>query len=362
MLKKLDRYILWKFISTFLFTILIFSMIAAIIDFSEKIEKFIETPITAKQIWIDYYPNFIMFINGLLWPLFTLIAVIFFTSRLAYNSEIISILNAGVSFRRLLYPYMFGAAIIALLHFLGNHYVIPNGNNTMLNIVHKYIHTDDDKGKTQDVHLFISPDTKVYVKSYYKADSSMREFRIEQFRGNELIYFLKANSGKWMPEEEKWRLNNYEIRKFDGMQEELIIGKGKQMDTTINLRPSDFVDYLNQHTMMNTPQLKEYIQKQKARGVGNVQKYEIELYRRSAEPLTIIILTLIGVPIAARKVRGGLGLHLALGIGIGAMFIFLSRFAIVFASGQSIPILVGIWMPNLIFAAIAFYLVSQAQR
>jgi lipopolysaccharide export system permease protein len=362
MLKKLDRYILGKFLSTFVFTILIFSMIAAIIDFSEKIEKFIETPITAKEIWIDYYPNFIMFINGLLWPLFTLIAVIFFTSRLAYNSEIISIFNAGVSFRRLLYPYLLGATFIAILHFIGNHYVIPNGNNTMLNIVHQYIHTNEDKGQTQDVHLFISPDTKVYVKSYYKADSSIREFRIEQFEANELVYYLKANSAKWLPKKEKWRLNNYEIRKFNDMEEDFIIGRGKQMDTTINLRPADFVDYLNQHTMMNTPLLKSYIQKQKSRGVGNVQKYEIELYRRSAEPFTIIILTLIGVPIAARKVRGGLGLHLALGIGIGAMFIFLSRFAIVFASGQSIPILVGIWMPNLVFLIIALYLVSRAQR
>jgi hypothetical protein len=147
----------------------------------------------------------------------------------------------------------------------------------------------------------------VYVKSYYKADSSIREFRIEQFEANELVYYLKANSAKWLPKKEKWRLNNYEIRKFNDMEEDFIIGRGKQMDTTINLRPADFVDYLNQHTMMNTPLLKSYIQKQKSRGVGNVQKYEIELYRRSAEPFTIIILTLIGVPIAARKVRGGLG-------------------------------------------------------
>lgn len=362
MLKKLDLYIVKKFLSTFFFTVLIFSMIGAIIDFSEKIKKFIEEPITIKEIYFDYYVNFIMYINGLLWPLFTLIAVIFFTSRMAYNSEIISILNAGVSFRRLLYPYMVAATFIAFIHFVGNHYFIPIGNNKMLNVVHTYIHKNEDKGKTQDVHLFVSPDTKVYVKSYYKADSSIREFRIEQFKDNKLIYFLKANSAKWLREEEKWRLGNYEIRTFDGMKESLTIGKGKQMDTTLNLSPQDFVDYKAQHTMMDTPTLSSYINKQKNRGVGNVQKYEIELHRRSAEPFTIYILTLIGVSIAARKVRGGMGLHLALGIGIGALFVFLSRFAVVFATGQAIPILLGIWMPNIIFSVVALYLVSKAQR
>ncbi|MEL7121716.1 MAG: LptF/LptG family permease, partial [Bacteroidota bacterium] len=176
MLKILDRYLLKKFMSAFFFTALIFSMIALIIDFSEKIEKFIEEPITTKQIFVDYYPSFILYINGLLWPLFTLISVIFFTSRLAYNSEIISILNAGVSFRRFLRPYLIGAGFIATLLLIGNHYVIPNGNNVMLDIVHKYIHKNDDKGQKQDVHLFVTPDTKIYVKTFFKDDSSIRNF------------------------------------------------------------------------------------------------------------------------------------------------------------------------------------------
>ncbi len=362
MLKKLDAYIVRKFLATFFFTAMIFSLIAVTIDFSEKIKKFIEEPITTKEIYIDYYMNFIMFINGLLWPLFTLIAVIFFTSRMANNSEIISIFNAGVSFRRLLYPYMLAASVIAVIHFLTGHFVIPNGNDKMLDVVHTYIHKDEDKGKTQDVHLFVSPDTKIYVKSYYKGDSSIREFRMEQFEANELVYYLKANSAKWLKEEKKWQLKNYEIRTFDDMQESLVIGRGKQIDTAINLTPADFIDYKAQQTMMNTPELLAFIDKQRSRGVGNVQKYQIEYHRRSAEPFTIYILTLIGVAIAARKIRGGLGLHLALGIGIGALFVFLSRFAIVFASGQAIPIILGIWMPNIIFTAVALYLISTAQK
>ncbi len=362
MLKKLDQYIIRKFLSTFFFTVLIFTMISVIIDFSEKVEKFIEEPITKQEIFIGYYPNFILFIDGLLWPLFTLIAVIFFTSRMAYNSEIISIFNAGVSFQRLMRPYLVAATFIAGLHMVGNHYFIPKGNKTRLDIVHTYIWRDNDKGKTQDVHMFLSPDTKVYINYYRKRDSTARKFRLERFEGNELVYLLKANTAEWMGPPDKWKLRNYEIRKFDGMEEELILGNGKEIDTTLALTPADFVDYKDQHTMMTTAQLNKYIDNQMQRGIGNTQKYEIEKHRRTAEPFTIFILTIIGLSIAARKVRGGVGLHLAMGIGIGALYIFFSRFAIVFAAGQSIPILLGIWLPNLVFSLVAVYLARYAQK
>lgn len=362
MLKKLDRYIIKKFLKTFFFTVLIFSMISAIIDFSEKVEKFIEEPITKHEIIVDYYPNFILHIAGLLWPLFTLIAVIFFTSRLAYNSEIISIFNAGVSFRRLMRPYLLAATFIAGLHFVGNHWFIPKGNKTRLDIVHTHIWRDNDKGKTRDVHMFLEPGTKVYINYYRKRDSTARKFRIERFENHELVYLLKAASAEWMGPPNQWRLRNYEIRTFDGLEEELILGKGKQIDTTLNLTPDDFVDYKEQHTMLTTPQLMQYINAQKNRGVGNTKKYEIEVYRRTAEAFTIFILTIIGMAIAARKVRGGLGFHLALGVGISAIFIFLSRFAIVFATGQAIPVLLGIWVPNIVFSFVAAYLVVNAQK
>lgn len=361
-MKQLDKYIIKKFLSTFFFTVLIFTMISVIIDFSEKVEKFIEEPITIKEILVDYYPNFILFIDGLLWPMFTLIAVIFFTSRMAYNSEIISIFNAGVSFRRLMRPYLISASIIACLHLIGNHWFIPKGNKKRLDIEHTYIWKDNDKGKTRDVHMFVSPDTKVYINYFRKRDSTARQFRLERFAEGRLAYLLKANTAEWNGTENKWRLKNYEIRTFDGFKESLVLGKGKEIDTTLNLTPSDFVDYLNQQTMLTTPDLQKHINKQRERGVGNTQKYEIELHRRTAEAFTIFILTLIGMSIAARKVRGGMGLHLAMGVGIGAVFIFLSRFSIVFATGQTIPVLLGIWIPNVIFALVAIFLLSKAQK
>ncbi|HMQ90959.1 MAG TPA: LptF/LptG family permease [Flavilitoribacter sp.] len=362
MLKTLDRYIIKKFLSTFFFTALIFTLISVVIDYSEKVNKFIESEITKREIVLGYFPNFIVFIDGLLWPLFTLIAVIFFTSRMAYNSEIISILNAGVSFRRLMRPYLLTAVFIAVLHLIGNHYYIPKGNKIRLDIEHKYFSHDNDKGRTTDVHMFVAPNTKVYINRFNKRDSTVRNFRLERFDSNQLVYLLKATSAEFLGPPDKWRLRNYEIRTFNGSSESLTIGRGQQIDTTINLLPEDFVDFIEQQSMMTTAQLKAYIHKQRTRGVGNLEKYLVELYRRSAEPFTILILTVIGVAVAARKVRGGMGLHLAIGISIGALYIFMSRFAIVFANGQAIPPIVGIWLPNIIFTFVAALLVVRAQK
>lgn len=362
MLKILDWYILKKFLGTFFFTVLIFTMIALVIDFSEKVEKFIEEPITNKEILLDYYPNFALYIAGLLWPLFTLIAVIFFTSRLASNSEVISIFNAGVSFRRYMRPYLIGAAFLALLNLFGNHFFIPLGNKKYFKIMYTYLARDDDKGKIQNVHLFVSPDTKVYIEFYRKRDTTARGFRIEHFENNQLTSLLKAESARWVGPPGKWKLNSYEVHTFQGLKEQLTIRRGEQLDTMLNLTPDDFVDYKEQHSMMTTPELQRYIKNQLKRGVGNTDKYEVELYRRTADAFTIFILTVIGMAIASRKVRGGIGMHLAIGIAIGAAFIFLSRFSIVFATGKIIPPLLGIWLPNICFATVALLLVSKAQK
>lgn len=362
MLNIFDRYIASKFLKTFFFVVLIFAMIASVIDFSEKVEKFIETDITTYQITVEYYPNFVIYISGLLWPLFTLISVIFFTSRMAFNSEIISVFNAGISFQRLIRPYLIVATFLALMHLLGNHYFIPNGNKTRLDIERQYIWRNNDKGKKDNVHMFLSPDTKIYVNSYSKRDSSARNFMLERYEDGQLVYLLKANPAEWLGPPNKWRLKNYQIRTFNDMNESLEIGVGEELDTTLNLKPSDFVDFLNQQYEMTTPELRAFINDKAKRGTGGSEKYEIELYRRSAEPFTILILTLIGVAIAARKVRGGIGFHLALGIGVGAMYILLSRFAIVFANGQVLHPMLGIWLPNIVFGAVAAVLVTKAQK
>ena len=362
MLKKLDRYIVGKFLSTFLYVSLIFTQIAIVIDFSEKVEEFIDEQVAISEIIFDYYINFILWINGLLWPLYALIAVIFFTSRLAYNSEIISVLSAGVSFRRLMRPYLIGACTIAFFHLLGNHFLIPYGNKSKLDFENAYVWKESERGKTRDIHMFIRPEEKVYVRFYKKKDSTALDIRLERFQDNQLVYMLKARKAEWIEPPYYWKLQNYEIREFDGMQEEIYLGKGESMDTIIHMTPQDFIYYDNQKERMLTPELKAEIAKEQSRGLNNTKTYFIEIYRRWADSITIIILTLIGLAVASRKVRGGMGLHLAIGIAIGAIFIFLTRFSQTFAMSPTFPAWLGVWLPNIIFGSIALYLISRAQK
>ena len=206
-----------------------------IIDFSDKVEDFIEEPVTLQQIVVDYYVNWIIWINGLLFPLYVLIAVVFFTSRMAYNSEIISILNAGVSFRRLMLPYLVASGFLTGLHLLGNHLVIPLANETHYNFQHTYIFKYSEKGKQNDIHLFVEPNTKVYVERYHKKSTTANNFRIERIENNQLTYLFNAKKAKWKGPPNIWTFENYEIRTFDGNKESILLGHGEKIDTTVNI-------------------------------------------------------------------------------------------------------------------------------
>lgn len=359
-MKKLDWYIVGKFLSTFFFTVIIFSMVTLIIDFSEKVERFIETEnITKSIIAFEYFPTFLLFILGFLWPMLTLISVVFFTSRLANNSEILSMLNAGMSFRRLLRPYWVASGFLFILYLVGVHYIIPKANAHRGMIDRVYFSRNRDQGKTSNVHFFVAPGTKVFMTHYSKRDSTARNFRIERIEDSELVSLTKASRAKYV--DGAWRLDNYEIRHFDGLEETIEVGGPRTLDTVINLQPADFVEYQEEQSGLTTPQLIDRIRRQRDRG-ANSRKYEVELARRSAEPFTIFILTLIGVSVAGRKVRGGVGIQLALGIFIGALFVFISRFASTISAASDLPVYLGMWMPNLIFAAAAIWLATRAQR
>lgn len=371
MLKKIDWYIISKYLKTFFFTVLLFTMVSVIIDFSSQVDKFVEEPCTKQEIIMDYYLAFIPWINGLLFPLFALISVIFFTSRMAYNSEIISILNAGVSFRRMMVPYLVASSVICGLHLFGNHYIIPLGNKSKVDFEHKYIYKNEDKGKTRDVHLLLNRDevantqSKAYVRFYRKRDTSAKDLILENFENNRLVFRLKAKTARWIASKDSinnWALKDYEIRTFDGDKETMRFGVRQTIDTVLNLYPQDFVYYENDKLTLTTPELNEAIALQRQRGVKTTKSYEIEILRRTAEPITIIIVTLIGMAIASRKVRGGLGLHLALGIAIGAVYVFLSKFSTTFATNQTLSPVFAVWMPNILFTGILGYLVSKAQK
>ncbi len=363
MLRIIDRYIIKKYLSTFFFVALIFTAISVAIDFSDKVEDFIEEPVTKIQIIKEHYINFVLFINGMLWPIFAMISVIFFTSRMASDSEIISILNAGVPYRRMLRPYLIAASIITTLLLLGNHLLIPLGNKVRLDFEHKYIYKFSDKGKKSDVHLFIGPDVKVYAHNWAQSDSSINRFRMERIKDGEVTWILEANRAKWKGEPNKWQLEDYSIRTFSGNAETFIKKKNTEvLDTAFNLYPNDFSQFVTDKDTYSTPVLYSIIAEKRQRGLSNTRAYEIELHRRTADAFTIIILTIMGFTIAGRKVRGGIGLHLAIGIGLGAIFVFLSRFSATFATSYNFPILLGVWIPNLIFGLISVQLLRTAQK
>jgi lipopolysaccharide export system permease protein len=302
-----------------------------------------------------------LFVNGLLWPLFTLITVVYFTSRLSANNEILAIFNMGVGLRRIALPYLFCAILLAAFSLAANHYLIPRGNKIWLGMQYQYLTTDQDKGKTRNVHLFVAPDTKVYIGRYNRRDSTGHNFRLERYRGQELTSYLKARAIKWVGPPDHWRLRDYETHHIRGLSKEVAVFPGT-LDTTFNLIPDDFVDYKDQHFMLTTPELEQYIGRQKAKGINNTGKYEAEKHRRTADAFTVCILTFLGLAIAGRKSRGGTGWNMALGLGLGALFLFLSRFSVVFVTGQVLPLVLGIWLPNIIFGLITLYLITKAQQ
>jgi lipopolysaccharide export system permease protein len=359
-MKLLDQYLIRKYLSTVFFVLLIVTMISAAIDVSDKVQSFISKPCTAKEILLMYYPGFMIHMTGLLMPIYTLIGVVFFTSRLAFNAEILSILNAGVSFQRLLKPYLIAGCIVGGLHLMINHFIAPVFNKSRLNFERTYIWSDQDKGKTSNVHILLEPQVKAYVRGYNKASKTASGLRLEYFEGNRVLSILDAESATFKKEPNHWELTNYTIRTFDGLRESFQ-KINVPLDTAINLEPRDFVYFNNQNEEMTTPELYEASARDLARGAFN-KSYEIETHRRTADAATNIILTVIGLALAGRKVRGGMGLHIAMAVGIGALFVLLSKFASSFASSGTVPIAVGMWIPNLIFIGVAVFLVVKAQK
>ncbi len=362
MLTIFDRYIIKKYLTTFFFSAFLFTLLSVVIDFSEKVESFIESGASVSLIITEYYINFIPWINGILWPLFALLAVVFFTSRLAINSEIVAALSAGMSYSRLLRPYMIAACTLAAIHFAGGHYFIPEGNKAFINFDNTYLSPGNIKTKAQNVHIFLNPDSKIFIRNYRRSDTSMSGVFLEVFEDGELITLIKAERMKWLESPSRWTLHDYQIRSFDGDKESLVIGKGLSFDTTLNLMPQDFVRYHNQREMMTSHELREFIAYENAKGLGKARKMVTELHRRNADPFTIIVLTLIAVAIAGRKSRGGVGVHLAIGVSMGALYIILSRFSITFANQLPLPIGISVWLPNIVFSFIALILLFRAQK
>lgn len=358
MIKKLDWYIIKKFIGTFAYALLIMAVIASVIDYSEKVKDFVEHKATFKDI-AGYYQNFIPHILALLFALFIFIATIFFTSKLAYKSEIIAILATGVSYNRFLRPYIIGAGFLCLIFLWANHYLIPLANKNRINFENKFIH-EKVAYSDQNVHLRLSPNLYVYVQNYdYNANSGYR-FSSEKVKGTLLLEKITAERITYDSLKKEWKLFNVVRRKNNGLKEELNLLP--ELTMKYPFVPKDLYEDDAVKETLTTTQLNTLIAREKLRGRENLNVYYIEKYRRSAQPAAGFILCIIGVFISSKKVRGGSGLHLAIGIAISAIYMLLLQLSQTFSTKADLNPLIAVWIPNFIFAFVAYILYRREVR
>ncbi len=359
-LKILDIYVIRKFLGTFLLSIVLILSIVVIFDLSEKIDDFLESGAKLNVILFDYYLNFIPYFGVLFSSLFAFIAVIYFTSRMAYNTEIIAILNSGMSFRRFLLPYAISATLIAGVSFYLSDQVIPEANKVKLDFEERYVKKAPINFKTKDFHRQIEPGIYVYLHSYSNVSKVGYQFTIEKFVDGELVSKMSADQIRWDTTVNKWRARRYYIRTIDGLKE--TIEEGRQIDTTLAMHPDDFKIRLTIVETMSLKELDEFIQEQLMKGETNVTSYQIERHNRIAFPFSTFILTLIGVTVSSRKMRGGVGMQIALGVVFAFTYLLFTQFSKQFAIGGMLPVMAAVWLPNVFFLIIALFLTRMAPK
>ena len=356
MLTILDRYIIKNFLGTYVFSIILIISIAVVFDFNEQLDKFLKNDAPVKAILFSYYLNFIPYYINLFSALFVFISVIFFTSKLADNSEIIAMLASGTSFRRLMKPYMISAGIIALISFLLTSFIIPPANVVRINFQNKYI---KNKAVTyaERIQIQIEPGVIAYFNRYDNNDKMGFYFSLDKFEGQELVSRLTANRIQY-DSLYNWTIYDYAIREFDGMREH--ITTGTKTDTVLTIVPSDFLISSNDFEQMTTPALYKHIQRQKDRGIGNIQSFEIEYHKRFASIASAFILTVIGASLSSRKVKGGMGLNIGIGLLLSVSYILFMTLSSTFAVSGLVSPLIAAWIPNVIFIGIAILLYNRA--
>ena len=358
-LKRIDRYIIKKFLSTYIFLIAIVILIAIIFDYNEKIDKFTQSHVSFERIIFDYYLNFIPYSSNLFSPLFVFIAVIFFTSKLAGNSEIIAMKSTGMSFRRLLRPYMIAAGLIAITTFLLGAYVIPRGNVQRVEFDNTYI---KKKKSTiaENVQMQVDTGVVAYITHFDNESKSGYGFSLDKFIDKKLISHLTAQNIQYDTLSDRrysWTLHMYRIRTLKGMRE--TITSGEKLDTIVMMEPSDFFYVKNQQETMTLPQLNEFIHKQKLRGAPNISTFEVEYHKRFAMPFAAFILTIIGVSLSSQKRKGGMGFSLGIGLALSFGYILFQTISATFATNAGFPAMLAVWIPNIVFAIIAYILYQR---
>ena len=356
----IDWYIIRKFIGTDIFSIILIISIGVVFDFNENLSKFTQYHAPWRAIIFDYYANFIPYYANLLSPLFVFIAVIFFTSKLAGNSEIIAIMSSGMSFKRMLRPYMFTCVLIAGTTYYLNSYVIPHGNVVLQNFNSLYRNSKKNTS-AENVQLMVGKGVTAYIQHY---DDQMKRgygFCLDKLEDKKLISHMTATEIQYdtiSDSKYHWRAFNWKIRTLKGLREHIV--SGEQRDTVILMEPTDLVYSKGQQETFTSPQLLSYISRQTARGSGNVVPYEVEFHKRIAMSFASFILTIIGASLSARKRKGGMGLYLGIGLALSTAYILLQTISATFAIQANTPPMLAAWIPNIIFIVIAYFCYRQA--
>jgi lipopolysaccharide export system permease protein len=358
-LKKIDLYIIKKFLGTFFFILLLLVMIAVVIDLSEKIDNFIKSDASWSMIFSQYYLNFIPHISALLGPFFVLVAVVFFTSQLASRSEIIAMTSGGISFYRLMLPYFVGALVLGGILFYTNHYLVPNSNKERLAFEWEHL-TSWKNYWLMNVHRKIDDNAYLYFARYTTETHTGLKMSLEKIEGNELTYKLNSDKAVWNDSLQTWHIETYTIRTFeDGIEQ---ISRGDAIDTSFGFSPENLGVVISSKDEMTTPELKAHIKDLQDAGQDNIVFYSLELHRRTASVFSLIILTIIGYSLASRKVRGGLGLHIVTAIILAGLFELTSKFTTTYTTNAGLDAFWGIWIPNFVFIGIAILFVRFAQK
>ena len=359
---RLDWYIIRKFIGTYIFSIVLIISIALVFDFNENLSKFTKYHAPWRAIVFDYYANFIPYYSNLFSPLFVFIAVIFFTSKLAGNSEIIAMLSSGVSFRRLMRPYMISCVLIASVTFYLNSFVIPHG--TVIRQYFESLYRNSKKNTSaENVQLQVGKGTVAYIQHYDDRYKRGYGFSLDKFEGKKLVSHMTAMEIQYdtiADAKYHWKATNWKTRTLVGLRERIVTGDVK--DTVILMEPTDLVYSKGQQETFTSPELLDYISKQTSRGSGNVVQYEVEFHKRIAMSFSSFILTIIGLSLSARKRKGGMGLYLGIGLGLSFGYIMLQTVSSTFAINAGTPPVLAAWIPNLIFAFIAYFCYRHAPR
>lgn len=358
--RKLDLYIVGKFITTFFVALLLIIGIVIIFDISEKIDDFVSKEAPLQAIIFDYYVNFVPYFMNMFSPLFVFITVIFFTSKMAADSEIVAILSCGISFHRMMVPYIFSATLIAILSLCLNLFIIPEANKTRLEFENQYIKARY-KSVGRNVHYQTSPGEYVFAESFSSWNNTAYRFTLERIENDQLVSKISAESAVYDTTKQSWRLKKYFIREYN---EDLTdrIRSGRQLDTVIDLSPKDF--YLTENTVetLTYSELNELIALQQMRGDANVKFALIEKNTRFALPFSAFILTIMGVALSSKKRRGGIGWNIGIGIALAFTYILFLRFSQMFVHTGALPPFIALWLPNLVFTLIAAFLYRIAPK